>query len=89
VCHVRYGQTYRVKLRFEQNLGRWAMSRIVTVVLMYHRHWHVYNCKQRNFSCNLNVDIDRQQKRQRFWRKFQENEVLYSWPIETEIHVSE
>jgi hypothetical protein len=31
VFPVRYGQTYRAYLR-------WIMSRIVTVILMYHRH---------------------------------------------------
>jgi hypothetical protein len=35
---VRYGQTYRVKLSFKQETGRWIMPRIVIVILIYHRH---------------------------------------------------
>jgi hypothetical protein len=38
VFPVRYGQTYRVELCFKQKTGRWIMSRIVIVILIYHRH---------------------------------------------------
>jgi hypothetical protein len=38
VFPVRYGQTYRVELSFEQKTGRWIMSRIVIVILIYHPH---------------------------------------------------
>jgi hypothetical protein len=38
VFHVRYGQTYRVELSFEQKTGQCIMSRIVIVILIYHRH---------------------------------------------------
>jgi hypothetical protein len=38
VFHVRYGQTYRVELSFKQKTGRWIMSRIVIVILIYHHN---------------------------------------------------
>jgi hypothetical protein len=38
VFPVKYGQTYRVELSFKYTTGRWIMSRIVTVMLMYHDH---------------------------------------------------
>jgi hypothetical protein len=41
VIPVRYGQTYktyRVELSFKQKTGRWIMSRIVIVILIYHSH---------------------------------------------------
>jgi hypothetical protein len=38
VFPVRYGQTYRVELSFKSKTGRWIVSRIVIVVLIYHRH---------------------------------------------------
>jgi hypothetical protein len=41
VFPVRYGQTYRVELSFKEKTGRWIMSRIVIVILIYHRHKHI------------------------------------------------
>jgi hypothetical protein len=38
VFPVRYGQTYRVELSFKLKTGRWVMSRIVIIILIYHRH---------------------------------------------------
>jgi hypothetical protein len=38
VFPVKYGQTYRVELNFKLKTGRWIMSRIVIVILIYHRH---------------------------------------------------
>jgi hypothetical protein len=38
VFPVRYGQTYRVELSFKQKTGRWVMSRIVILLLIYRRH---------------------------------------------------
>jgi hypothetical protein len=35
---VRYGQIYRIQLSFKWKTGRWLMSRIVLIVLIYHRH---------------------------------------------------
>jgi hypothetical protein len=35
VFPVKYGQTYRVALK---KTGRWIVSRIVIVILIYHRH---------------------------------------------------
>jgi hypothetical protein len=35
---VRNGQTYTVELNFKQKTGRWIMSRIVIVILIYRRH---------------------------------------------------
>jgi hypothetical protein len=52
---VRYGQAYKVELSFKQKTGRWTMSRIVIVILIYHGHkpidlivsvlanWHRFN----------------------------------------------
>jgi hypothetical protein len=34
----RYGQAYISELNSKQNTGRWIVSRIVTVILIYHRH---------------------------------------------------
>jgi hypothetical protein len=38
VLPVRYRQTYTVELSFKQKTGRWIMSRIVIVTLIYPRH---------------------------------------------------
>jgi hypothetical protein len=35
---MRYGQTYRVGLSFKQKTWLWIVSRIVIVILIYHRH---------------------------------------------------
>jgi hypothetical protein len=39
---VRYGQTYWVELCFKQKTGRRIMSRIMIVILIYHRHKPAY-----------------------------------------------
>jgi hypothetical protein len=35
---VRYGKPYRFVLSFKYKTGRWIKSRIVIVILIYHRH---------------------------------------------------
>jgi hypothetical protein len=38
VFPMRYGKICRVEMRFKYKTGRWALSRIVIVILLYHRH---------------------------------------------------
>jgi hypothetical protein len=38
VFSVRYRQTYIVELSFKSKTGRWIVSRIVIVILIYRRH---------------------------------------------------
>jgi hypothetical protein len=38
VFYVRDGQTYKVQLSSKQKTGRWIMSKIVIVILIYHRY---------------------------------------------------
>jgi hypothetical protein len=38
VFPVRYGQTYKVESSLKKKTGRWIMSRIERVILIYSRH---------------------------------------------------
>jgi hypothetical protein len=43
VFPVRYGQTYRVELRFKLKIGQWIISGIVRFILIYHRQKPIDN----------------------------------------------
>jgi hypothetical protein len=55
---VRYRQTYRVELNVTQKTGRWIISRIVIVILTYHRHKLTDLVSEEVFSVKL-VHINR------------------------------
>jgi hypothetical protein len=38
VFPVKYGETYRVELSFEEKTGQWIMYRVVIVILIRHHH---------------------------------------------------
>jgi hypothetical protein len=40
VFPVKYGQVYSAELSFKQKTGRWIMSRIVIVMLIYEYNFH-------------------------------------------------
>jgi hypothetical protein len=48
VFPVRYGQTYSVEMSFQQKTGRWIMSRIGIVILIYRRHKPIVYCVEEN-----------------------------------------
>jgi hypothetical protein len=70
----RYGQTCRVELSLKYKIGRWIMSRFVTVTLIYHRHKPI-DLIRIYYSLNRNTFL----KKKMGWKiKISNNEEKYN-----------